>query len=61
MQAIKISLEVKKYLVDSERLDISQVHLFAAEHRAHLVPHVLPPTVLIRDSVSDCLLHETVF
>jgi len=26
LQAIKISLEVKKYLVDSERLDISQVH-----------------------------------
>lgn len=25
MQAIKISLEVKKYLVDNEHLDISQV------------------------------------
>lgn len=33
VQAIKVSLEVKKYLVDNEHLDISQVPAQSLEQR----------------------------
>ena len=41
-QAIKISLEVKKYLVDNEHLDISQVPTQSLELLCRSVSSTLP-------------------